>query len=126
MKETWEKKVEKAVMVPIIISDGTVHSESVRRWKDFAPDIKVDWVRMEQNVLRYNVVIVGKFFNKGSWVSETLKKEHTEEIEVEHDEPPERMPNAEERREQLHLDTELVGVVCVRGLRARHLHTVLG
>ena len=27
----------------------------------------VDWVRMAQNVLRYNVVIVGKFFNKGSW-----------------------------------------------------------
>ena len=29
---------------------------------------------MAQNVLRYNVAIVGKFFNKGSWVSEAWKK----------------------------------------------------
>ena len=60
MRETREKKVEKAVMVPIIIShDGAVHRDTVRRWKDFAADIKVDWVRMAQSVLRYNVVIVG-------------------------------------------------------------------
>ena len=64
--ETREK-VSKAVMVPLIIShDGAVHKDTVRRWKDFAPDIKVDWVRMAQNVLRYNVVIVGRFFNKRS------------------------------------------------------------
>ena len=51
-------------MVPLIISfDGAVHKDTVRRWKDFVPDIKVDWVRMSQNVLRYNVVIVGKIFN---------------------------------------------------------------
>ena len=75
-RETREKKVSKAVMVPLIIShDGTIHRDSVRRWKDFAPDIKVDWVRMAQNVLRYNVVIVGKFFNKGSWVSGAWIKE---------------------------------------------------
>ena len=62
-REAREKKVSKAVMVPLIIShDGAVHSESVRRWKDFAPDVQVDMVRMAQNVLRYNVVIVGKFF----------------------------------------------------------------
>ena len=64
-QETMEKKVGKAVMVPLIISrDGAVHKDTVRRWKSFAPDIKVDWVPMAQNVLRYNVVIVGKFFNR--------------------------------------------------------------
>ena len=69
--ETREKKVSKVVMVPLIIfHDGAVHRDSVRRWKDFAPDIQPDWARMAQSVLRYNVVIVGKFFNKGSWVSE--------------------------------------------------------
>ena len=74
-----EKKVAMAVMVPLIIShDGAVHKDSVRRRKDFAPDIKVDWVRMAQNVLLYNVLIVGRFFNKGSWVSDTWRKEHTE------------------------------------------------
>ena len=67
-----------AVMVPLIIShDGAVHSDSVMRWQDFAPDIQVDWVRMAQNVLRYNVVIDGKSFNKGSWVSEVWRKEHS-------------------------------------------------
>ena len=67
--ETREKKVVKVVLVPLIIShDGAIHKDSVRRWKDFSPDIQVDCVRMAQNVLRYNVVIVGKFFNKGSWV----------------------------------------------------------
>ena len=45
---------------------------------------------MAQNVLRYNVVIVGKFFNKGSWVSEAWKREHTEEYEEEPDGPIER------------------------------------
>ena len=67
VQETREKKVWKAVMVPLIFShDGAVHKESVKRWKDIASDITVDWVRMAQNVLRYNVVNVGKFFNKGS------------------------------------------------------------
>ena len=45
---------------------GAVHKDTVRRWKDFAPDIQVDLVKMAQNVLRYNVVIVGRFFNKGA------------------------------------------------------------
>ena len=46
-RETREKKVAKAVMVPLIIShDGAVHKDSVRRWKDFAPEVRVDWVRM--------------------------------------------------------------------------------
>ena len=87
-QETREKKVSKVVMVPLIIShDGAVHKDSVRRWKDFAADIQVDWVRMAQSVLRYNVVIVGRFFNKGSWVSEAWKKEHPEEFEEEQDGP---------------------------------------
>ena len=35
--ETREKKVSKAVMVPLIIShDGAIHRDTVRRWKDFA------------------------------------------------------------------------------------------
>ena len=52
-----------------------VHNDTLRRLKGFAPDIKVDWVRMAQSVLRFNVVIVGKFFNKGSWICEAWKKE---------------------------------------------------
>ena len=39
----------------------------MKRWKDFASDIQVDWVRMAQNVLRYNVVIVGRFSTRGAW-----------------------------------------------------------
>ena len=44
-QETREKKVVKAVMVPIIVShDGAVHKDSVRWRKSFAPDNQVDWV----------------------------------------------------------------------------------
>ena len=65
--ETRENKVSKAVMVPLIIShDGAVHRDTVRRWKDIAKDIDVDWVRMAQSVLRYNVVIVEKFSTKAA------------------------------------------------------------
>ena len=61
------KKVGKAVMVPLIIShDGAIHKGSVMRWKGFSLDLELSWVRIAQSVLRYNVVIVGKFFNKGS------------------------------------------------------------
>ena len=66
-KETRESKVVMAVMVPLIIShDGAVHKDTIRRGRNFAPDIKVDWVRMAQNVLRYNDVIVGKSSIKGA------------------------------------------------------------
>ena len=59
-QETRESNVEKAVMVPLIISnDRTIHKETVKRWQSFAPDMEVDWVRMAQSVLMYNVVIVG-------------------------------------------------------------------
>ena len=112
--ETWERKVSKVVMVsPIISYDRAVPKDTVRRWKDFAHDIRVDWVQMAHSIVRHNVVIVGKFFNKGSWVSEAWRKAHWEEFEEEHQGAPERIPTFEERRE-LHLDTELVGVVCVR------------
>ena len=49
--------------MPLIISlDGAVHRATVKRWNDFVPDVKADWVIMAQNVFRYNVGIVGKFF----------------------------------------------------------------
>ena len=47
---------------------------------------------MAQNVLRYNVVIVGRFFNKGSWTSEARKKEHPEECKEEPDGAPKELP----------------------------------
>ena len=112
-RETREKKVGKAVMVPLIIShDGAVHRDTVRRWKSFAPDLEVDWVRMAQSVLRYNVVIVEKFFNKGSWMSEAWRREHPEEPTEEPEGPQERMPTIEERRQLLGLDS--ADAVCVR------------
>ena len=93
------------MMVPIIISnDGAVHSDTVKRCKNLASDIQVDWVRMAQSVLRYNVVIVGRFFNKGNWVAEAWRREHPDEFEDDHEDPPERIPRAEERRELLHID----------------------
>ena len=111
--ETREENIANVMMIPLIIShDGAVHKDTVRRWKDFAPDIKVDWVRMAQGVLRYNVVIVGNFFNKGSWVSEAWRKEHPEELEEEAEGPPERIASAEERRERLGLDPVPVSAVC--------------
>ena len=113
--ETREKKVGMAMMVPVIIShDGAVHRDTVKRWKDFAPDIKVDWVRMAQNILRYNVVIVGKFFNKGNWVSEAWRRDHPEEFAEEENGPPERMLTADERRKKLHLNPVTESAVCVR------------
>ena len=100
---------------PLIIShDGAVHMATVMRWKDFAPDIRVDWVQMAQSVLRYSVVTVGKFFNKGSWVSEAWRKDHPEEETDELGGPPERMPTKEERRELLNFVSVPTSAVCVR------------
>ena len=84
------------------------------RWKNFAPDIKVDWVRMAQNVLRYHVVIVGKFFNKGSWASEAWRREHPEEFADDAQGPPERIERDSDRKERLHLVPVCEGAVCVR------------
>ena len=126
-KDTREKKVAKSVMVHLIIShDGAVHKDTVKRWNDFATDIQVDWVRMVQNILRDNIVIVGRFFNKGSWVSDAWRKAHLQEFEEESERAPGIIPTAEQRREEIHLDAEIVGVVCVCGPRARHLHAALG
>ena len=101
-REKREKKVGKTVVAPLIIAhDGAVHKDTVKRWKIISPDVKVDWVRMAQSVLRYNVVIVGKIFNKGSWVSEAWRRKHPEEFGDDADDPPERMTTAVERREQL-------------------------
>ena len=114
-KETLEKKVGKAVMVPLIIShDGAVHRNTVKRWNDIARDIKVDWVRMAQNVLRYNVPIVGKFFNKGSWTSKAWRRDHPDEMIDEPEGPPERIATAEERMERLNLEPDQESAVCVR------------
>ena len=100
-------------MVPLIVShDGAVHRDTIRRWKDFAPDIKVDWVRMGQNVLHYNVVNVGKFFN-GSWTSEAWRKAHPEEHETDSDGPSGKILTTDERRELLHLDPDSESTVCV-------------
>ena len=67
------------------------HGEKMER---FSKDIKVDWVRMAQSVLRYNVVIVGSFFNKGSWTSEAWRKDHPEEFDDEDEGPSERILTA--------------------------------
>ena len=82
--------------------------------EELCPVMKVDWVRMAQSVLRYNVLIVGKFFNKGSWVSEAWRKEHPEEFAEEPEGPPERIQTANERRERLNVDPVREGAVCVR------------
>ena len=75
-RETRENNVVMAGMVPLIISHGgAVHKDTVKRWKNVAPDIKIDWVRMARSVLQYNVVIVGKIFNDGSGVTEAWKRE---------------------------------------------------
>ena len=127
MKESGEKKVAQAVIVHLIISiNGAIHKDTVKRRIDFAPDIQVDWVLMAQSVLRYNVVIVWKFFKKGSWVSEAWRKNHQEEFEEEPKGPPERIATAEERREKLHIEPgpELMSAVC--GVRARHLPKAFG
>ena len=93
--------------------------------ENFAPDIHVDWVRMAQNVLRYNVVIDGKFFNEGSWVSEAWRREHPEELEDEPEGAPERIATKEERKARLNLYTKLLGVVCVWPSGTPPPHSVL-
>ena len=69
---------------------------------------------MAQSVLRYNVLIVGRFFNQGSWVSEAREKEHAEEFLDEPTGPPERIATGEERMEWLNLEPSPESAVCVR------------
>ena len=67
---------------------------------------------MAQSVLRYNVAIVGRFFNKGSWVPEAWRKEHPEEMEDEPESLRERIPNADERIERLNIEFEPESSAC--------------
>ena len=67
---------------------------------------------MTQSVLRYNVVIVGKFFNKGSWVSEAWRKDHPEEFTDGPEGPPGRNATVDERREGLSLVLDHMSAVC--------------
>ena len=100
------------MMVPLIISnDGAVHKDTVRRWKSFSPDIEVDLVRMAQNVIRYNVMIVGKFSTKGAGAPKRGKGAPRKE-EEEPDGPLERITNAEEIRERLSLERDPESAVC--------------
>ena len=80
---------------------------------------------MTQNVLVYNAVIVGKFFNKGSWVSDAWMKDHAEKFEEEPEDPPERILTSDERRDRLHLEPVPEGAVCVRS-SGTHLHAAFG
>ena len=69
---------------------------------------------MAQNVLRYNVVIVGKFFNKGSGVSDAWRENHQEDFDEEYEGHPERIATAQERRDLLsvdHVPDDAVGVL---------------
>ena len=77
-------------------------------------DIMVDWVRMAQSVLRYNVVIVGSFFNRGSWMSEAWRKDHPDEAADRPESPPVRIPTADERMAVLNLERIPENAVCVR------------
>ena len=64
-RETIEKKVDIVAIVPLTIShDGVVRNVSVQWRKDLKAFTYVDWVLIEQNVLRYNVVFVGKVFQR--------------------------------------------------------------
>ena len=107
--------MDKAVMAPLIIShEGAVNKDTVRRWKDFAPDITVDWVRMAQNVLRYNLGKASKYFNDGSLVSEAKRRDNPEELEEEAERAPERNATVEARNESLRLDHIPEDSICVR------------
>ena len=62
-------------------------------------------------MLRYNVIIVGKFFNKDSCASEAWRKDRSEEFE-EPDGHPERVACADEWRLKPRLDLDSESVVC--------------
>ena len=124
-RDTGEESLKGGDGPPHRLPRRATQKDAVKRWKDFAPDIQVDWVWMAQNVLRYNVVIVGKFFNKGSWDSEAWRKEHPEGFVDKTDSTQEINLTAQEKRGRLHIVRVPESAVCAR-LRARHLHTALG
>ena len=79
---------------------------------------------MARNVLKFNVVIVGRFFNKGSLVSYVWKKERPKEILDEPEGQPERTPTSEERIDTPNRAYDSENAVC--GLRSRRIHTAFG
>ena len=112
-------------MVPIIIShDGAVHRDAVKRWKDFAPDIKVDWVRMAQNVLCYNVVNVGRFSTKATGSPRRGEKNTEKNLKS----PKESLIESlgPKREGSGNILTMILWALCVCGLRARHHHMAFG
>ena len=73
-----ERRGVKAVIVPLIIShDGAVHKDTVRRRKDF-PRHQGQLGADGTEFLRYNDLIDGKFFNKGSREFEAWRNEPPE------------------------------------------------
>ena len=52
------------IVLLTISHDGVVSNVSVKWWKDLNAVTHVDWVLIAQNVLRYNVVFVGKVFQR--------------------------------------------------------------
>ena len=114
-RETKERKAGEAVMVPLVISHvGAVQKDAIKRWKT---SLKIstmtgsEWPKMSSDVTSS---LWGSSSTKGSWVSEAWRKEHPEEFEEEQDDPPERIPTADERRELLNVDLVPESAVCVR------------
>ena len=87
------------------------NAQRLHQEKGIAPELNVDRVQMAQNVLCFTVWIVGKWFDKGSLVSEAWRKEHQGEHEEQSEGPSERIETTEEWKEWLHLDLVL-GAVC--------------
>ena len=80
---------------------------------------------MAQNVLRYNVVIVGKFFNKGSWVSDVWRRstQKNGKRKLKANQKESQRQQSEENGWDL---TMTLWAPCVCGLWARHLHAAFG
>ena len=113
-------------MVPLIIShSGAVHKDTIRRWKDFAPDIQVDWVRMAQNMLRYNVVIVGNSSTRAAGARKPGERSNQKNLRVKQMDLQGELPQPRREQNTWVWNLKLRGL-CVCGLRARHLHTASG
>ena len=60
-KAPQEKEIH---VIPVNVTfDGCIHKKNVQEFKKIENN-KNDWVRISQNVLRYNVVVIGMFFVK--------------------------------------------------------------
>ena len=123
--ETRENEVANAVMGTLISYDGAVHRDTVRRWKDFASDIQFDLVRMAQNVLRYNVVIIGKFFIGGSLSRRPGEKSIQKDLPMKQMALRKGWP-VQRNEESSFASTPNLWVLCMCGLRASNIHMALG